>query len=194
LVGLLPGKFNVFTEKLSETQQKVIEFTKATSDAINNALSQAIAGGLESVGALIGNLVSGEGAASLKSFFNSILTVILDFAIGLGKQLIALGTATEALKKLFKNPIGAVIAGIGLIAVSSIVKNIISKGVPSLAIGTDMVKSDGLAMIHKGEAIVPANVVRGGYNGGGQELYGRLSGLDIVVSNRNAQKYLNRIG
>jgi hypothetical protein len=57
-----------------------------------------------------------------------------------------------------------------------------------------MVKSDGLAMIHKGEAIVPANVAKGGYSGGGQELYGRLSGLDIVVSNRNAQKYLNRIG
>jgi hypothetical protein len=57
-----------------------------------------------------------------------------------------------------------------------------------------MVKSDGLAMIHRGEAIIPANVVKGGYSGGGQELYGRLSGLDIVVSNRNAQKYLNRIG
>jgi hypothetical protein len=35
---------------------------------------------------------------------------------------------------------------------------------PSLAIGTNMVQSDGLAMLHKGEAVVPAKVVEGGFN------------------------------
>lgn len=35
---------------------------------------------------------------------------------------------------------------------------------PSLAIGTNMVQSDGLAMLHKGEAVVPATVVEGGFN------------------------------
>ncbi len=194
LIGLLPGQFNVFTAKLSESQQKVIEFTKSTSDAINAGLSQAIAGGLEAVGTLIGNLISGEGAGGLKTFFNSILTVILDFAIGLGKQLIALGTATESLKKLFTNPIGAIIAGVGLIAVATIVKGIISKGVPSLSIGTDKVKSDGLAMLHKGEAIVPANVVGGGFTGGGgTQIYGRLSGIDLLLSNQYATGYQKRL-
>lgn len=194
LIGLLPGQFNVFTQKISEAQAKVQAFTKATSDAINGQLNQAIVGGLEAVGTMIGNLISGEGAGSLKVFFNSILTVILDFAIGLGKQLIALGTATESLKKLFTNPIGAIIAGVGLIAVATIVKGIISKGVPSLAIGTDMVKSDGLAMIHKGEAIVPADVAKGGFNGGnGTQIYGRLSGIDLLLSNDYAKTYQSRL-
>ncbi len=91
---------------------------------------------------------------------------------------------------------GPIYAGIIGALVAAQIAAIAATPLPSLAIGTDMVKRDGLAMIHKGEAIVPANVVKGGFTGGGggQELYGRLSGLDIVVSNRNAQKYLNRIG
>lgn len=37
--------------------------------------------------------------------------------------------------------------------------------VPRLAVGTDEVLSDGLSVIHKGEAIVPASVVSGGFTG-----------------------------
>jgi phage-related protein len=36
--------------------------------------------------------------------------------------------------------------------------------VPSLDVGTDRVKADGLAMLHKGESVVPADVVGGGYS------------------------------
>jgi hypothetical protein len=105
-----------------------------------------------------------------------------------------LGTATESLKKLFTNPVGAIIAGVGLIAVASIVKGIISKGVPSLAIGTDYVKQDGLAMLHKGEAVVPADVAGGGFSrGGGTQIYGRLSGIDLLLSNQYAAGYQKRL-
>jgi hypothetical protein len=38
--------------------------------------------------------------------------------------------------------------------------------IPSLDIGTNEVLSDGIAQIHKGESIVPANVAGGGYRGG----------------------------
>ena len=179
----LTGKFRPYVDEIAKV---AVDITQIVNSAISSSL--------ESVGVLIGNLISGEGAGSLKLFFNSILTVILDFAIGLGKQLIALGTATESLKKLFTNPIGAVIAGVGLIAVATIVKGIISKGVPSLSIGTDQVKSDGLAMIHKGEAIVPASVVKGGFTGGGGgEIYGRLSGIDLLLSNEYAKSYHKRL-
>ena len=38
--------------------------------------------------------------------------------------------------------------------------------VPSLNVGTDFVKEDGLAYLHAGEKVVPADVVSGGYTGG----------------------------
>jgi hypothetical protein len=103
--------------------------------------------------------------------------------------------ANAVVQALTAGPIiGPLLAKITAGLVAAQIATIAATPLPSLAIGTDMVKSDGMAMIHRGEAIIPANVVKGGYSGGGQELYGRLSGLDIVVSNRNAQKYLNRIG
>lgn len=39
-----------------------------------------------------------------------------------------------------------------------------AKTVSSLAVGTNLVKSDGMAMLHQGEAVVPADVVKGGFN------------------------------
>ncbi len=174
--------------KLDTGIQVVAAFAESTRTLLTDAFS--------AIGETIGAAFSGE--SNITSFFNRILSAVVGFAKSFGKQLVAIGIAKLSLENLFKaGPVGAaaaIAAGTALIALSTAVQSSLAKNLPSLAIGTDMVKSDGLAMIHKGEAIVPANVVRGGYSGGGQELYGRLSGLDIVVSNRNAQKYLNRIG
>jgi hypothetical protein len=38
--------------------------------------------------------------------------------------------------------------------------------IPKLAIGTDKVMEDGLAFLHRGEAVVPADVAGGGFSGG----------------------------
>jgi hypothetical protein len=174
--------------KLDTGIQVVTAFAESTRTLLTDAFS--------AIGETIGAAFSGE--SNITSFFNRILSAVVGFAKSFGKQLVAIGIAKLSLENLFKaGPVGAaaaIAAGTALIALSTAVQSSLAKNLPSLAIGTDMVKSDGLAMIHRGEAIIPANVVKGGYSGGGQELYGRLSGLDIVVSNRNAQKYLNRIG
>ena len=44
------------------------------------------------------------------------------------------------------------------------IPNVSLPRVPSLDVGTDRVKADGLAMLHKGESVVPADVVGGGYS------------------------------
>ena len=90
--------------------------------------------------------------------------------------------------------IGPVLAKVVAGLVAAQIGFISAQPLPSLAIGTDMVKKDGMAMIHKGEAIVPASVVKGGFTGGGNQLTGRLSGIDILVSARNSERYLNKIG
>ena len=74
--------------------------------------------------------------------------------------------ANAVVKALTAGPIlGPILAGlIGGLAAAQIAA-IAAAPLPSLAIGTDLVKSDGLAMLHKGEAVVPAVVAKGGFNG-----------------------------
>lgn len=67
---------------------------------------------------------------------------------------------------------------------------------PSLEIGTNRVKSDGLAKIHKGEAIVPAKVAEGGFNGFANnviEVIGKISGTDIIIGQKNSSELYNRM-
>ena len=79
--------------------------------------------------------------------------------------------------------IGGINSAIGLmnkipgVNINFSVGNLSLPRVPSLAIGTNEVLSDGLANIHKGEAIVPANVVKGGFNASGG-----IGGQDIVIN------------
>lgn len=60
-------------------------------------------------------------------------------------------------------PLIPFIKGIGIANIAAIA----STPLPSLSVGTNYVKSDGLAQIHRGEQIVPAKVVAGGYSGAG---------------------------
>lgn len=56
--------------------------------------------------------------------------------------------------------------------------------IPSLSIGTDFVNQDGLAMLHKGEMVVPADVVGGGFTRNGSNSGG---GVNIDTINITAQ-------
>lgn len=52
--------------------------------------------------------------------------------------------------------------------------------IPSLDIGTNLVKNDGIAMLHKGEEVRPANVAGGGYSAGNQTIIIELDGREIA--------------
>ncbi|MBK7789137.1 MAG: hypothetical protein IPJ54_11265 [Saprospiraceae bacterium] len=67
-------------------------------------------------------------------------------------------------------PLAAVMGALGLAQVAAIA----AAPLPSLAIGTNRVKSDGLAQIQRGEAIVPARVAQGGFNIGSGGFIDRL--------------------
>lgn len=77
----------------------------------------------------------------------------------------------------------------GLIAAQ--VALIASAPLPSLAIGTDRVKSDGIAYLHKGEAVVPADVVNGGFTGAGRPVEAVIRGSDLHILS-NYQVYLDK--
>jgi hypothetical protein len=178
---------NLFT-KLETGQQVVQAFASNLTTLIGDAFT--------TVGETIGAAFSGE--TNIATFFNRILSSVVDFAKSFGKQLIAIGVAKLSLENLFKaGPVGAaaaIAAGTALIAISSAIQSNLGKNLPSLAIGTDYVRQDGLAMLHKGEAVVPADVVGGGFSrGGATQVYGRLSGIDLLLSNEYAAGYQKRL-
>lgn len=168
------------------------ELSVLTAD-FSSALQSAVGSAFELLGNTLANLFTGDAGAG--NFFTNLLSLVGDFAQQLGKAIIGIGLANLALKTAFANPFAAIAAGTALVALGGVVKNLVKKGVPSLAIGTDYVNQDGLAYLHKGEAVVPANVASNGFSQGNsrQELYGRLSGIDLLLSNKYAYTTVNRL-
>lgn len=109
---------------------------------------------------------------------------------------VTVNTAQAIVKALTAGPIlGPILAGvIGGLAAAQIAA-ITAAPLPSLAIGTDLVKSDGLAMLHAGEAVVPADVAKGGFSGSGgmAQVSGRIQGTDIILVSDYAMNFKNRI-
>jgi len=123
-------------------------------------------------------------ANKITGIFNATVSM---FA-GVGKA-IELGPAGLPLIPLIK--------GLGLANIAAIA----ATPLPSLAIGTNRVLTDGIAQIHKGEAIVPAKVVEGGFvNKVAQqaqrlavEVYGSLRGNDLVLATQYSQNEISRL-
>lgn len=66
--------------------------------------------------------------------------------------------------------------------------------IPKLKVGTDDVLSEGLAYLHRGEKVVPADVVKGGYTGesniNGEETNSLLRQLINLVENKDYTPYI----
>lgn len=89
-------------------------------------------------------------------------------------------------------PLAITMGALGAAQVAAIA----STPLPSLAIGTKGVLSSGLAQIHKGEAIVPAKVVSGGFGNianNTMEIFGKVSGTDLIFSRNNAETIYSRL-
>lgn len=64
--------------------------------------------------------------------------------------------------------------------------------IPYLSIGTDLVRSEGLAYLHAGERVVPADVVGGGYSSDSGETNSLLRELIETVQNKNFTANITR--
>ena len=157
----------------------------------------------QSVGTFIDDFANqfAQGTLTLGGAVNSMLGVLGGFLDALGDAAIKAGLGVEAVKVSIAgfNGLPAIAAGVVLKGIGKLFQSGAQAALPSLAIGTDMVKSDGLAMLHKGEAVVPANVVSGGYtesnNGRGSTvLYSRVRGSDIILSSERARYAQNWTG
>jgi hypothetical protein len=117
--GLVEALRKAFKQAVDETQN----FKKTFRDAIANIGTEAFA----TIGQGIADLVSGGG---IKDAFVSLFEFIGSALQDLGKQMIVASTLMKALKAALSkfDPTGGILAGIGLVAVGGIIKNLKPKG------------------------------------------------------------------
>lgn len=158
LFKLDPMMYTQFVTMVSGAVAKVkeLEAVKQTNELIQSSLEDIFSVFAERLG-----------QGKMKDFFSDLLGIILDFAKQFGRILISLGLAKIALERLGISGVGAVIAGMALIAAASAVGSLLAKGAK-----TDKVKmkEGGLvpsgypndtypAMLTSGELVVPKNRV-----------------------------------
>lgn len=127
------------------------------------------------IGEGLGGLLAGEEDA-MSNLFKGILSVMLDFAKQFGEIMIGLGVARIALDTIGISGVGAVVAGVALVALATAAKSLLDKG-PDL----EKVSAPGFAM----GGIVPA-----GYPG---DTYpALLSSGEMVVPPNKLPEFENR--
>lgn len=110
-------------QSVSESMKAVFYDLSATlSESVEQLAENAAVGFGEAIGGVI------AGTQSLGSLFSGMLGLVANFMKDLGKQLVAIGIARIAFDKLKFSGIGAVAAGIALIALSTVVQSKFSEG------------------------------------------------------------------
>lgn len=189
------------TTALIEGQEKLNEeLNRAVQEAIGSIKVEALAG----IGDLLGNLLSGDFSEGFRKQAKQMLGVIGSTIQQLGKFVITTALKLQALKKILEkfaitNPALAVAAGIGLVALGGVLKNISFTG-PKLAQG-GIVSSPTVAMVGEAgrEAIIPLNklpqIMRQAQGGGGGNISIGLGirGRELVPFIERETRAFNRI-
>jgi hypothetical protein len=140
-------------EAMDETANKLTEVKDAGTDTFAD-LTRAVEGWGNAFTDTLADMVMG-GKASFADLANSIIRDLLRIQIqrNITKPLMEAGN--DFLGSLFKSTVGSVAGGYGDTAG-------LAAGVPQYAQGTPFVPNDGMAYLHRGEAVIPADQNRGG--------------------------------
>jgi hypothetical protein len=186
-------------ESTNVIRATMIDLSKAISDAVTQLAVNAATGLGEAIGGLL------AGTETLGGVFSNMLGIVFGFMKSLGESLISLGIATIAAKKLMASPFTAIVAGIALVALSSLLSSTLSKGPKGFANGgivggTSYYGDKILARVNSGELILNNNqqrAVLGAMNGGGDSAIIpsiKIQGSDLLVVFDRANARKNRIG
>jgi hypothetical protein len=180
---------------------KLEKMRAATAQAMNDieaAVKNAAGSLLYDMGNAIGQIIS-EGAQSV-NLMGVALQNLANLLQEIGKALIQQAVAMIAFKKLlFKNPVAAAAAGVAFVAAGAILA---SKAktleAPALAQGglaygpTQAIVGDNQGAKIDPEVIAPLSKLKDMMGGSQVEVFGRISGNDIFLSNARTGTSRNR--
>jgi tape measure domain-containing protein len=194
---------NDFEVAVENTTEKVADSVSTMADDMNKAISSGVATMISGVAEMVGTAIGAQKPIeNIGAFLGNTLG---DMAIQLGKYAIVHGTVIEAIKKSLKdlNGVTAIVAGTLLIALGAGIKGQIAKaaesaGIPALAEG-GLIYGPSLALVGDNknasidpEVVAPLSKLKGMLGGNAVQVYGRISGDDIVISNSRASRDRNR--
>lgn len=131
-------------EAFDKAYTTVVSAGQQLQSGLTNALQGAAQGAAEGFGELVGSIIAGVG--SLNDLPTMLGRLFASIATQMGKAMIAFGTAGIALKAFAANPVTAIVAGIGLVALGSAMEASMQKSMQS---GT----SGGLRKFAKGAVV-----------------------------------------
>ena len=166
---------------------KVLQDTEEKLESVvvnwTGTLSSVISSFAESIGTLIGDLLSGE-AGTMENFMDNILSIIAKGISQVGQMLIMLGFAVLKFKSVLSNPWAAIAVGAALVALAAMVSAAFSNVTTGGA--TSGISAGGTLDVPKGytntwTAEQPVVQVSG-------ELRGEGTQLVAVIKNVNQKK------
>jgi hypothetical protein len=176
--------------------ERYAEMGQEIGGVMSDGITQGVVMGFSTMGEALGTALAGGDVTAIGQQFLQQIAGVID---GIGKQMVALGTAAllakESLKTLFANPFAAIGAGIALIAVSAAMSNLLSDSATPFAEG-GLVTAPTMGLVGEGrgttrsnpEVISPLdklqNMIGGGDSGG--EVVFRIQGNELVgILNRH---------
>lgn len=194
---------NDFGVAVENTTEKVEDSVKTMADSMNEIISGAVQTMIIGVSEMVGTAIGAQ--KPIEGVGKFLGNTLGDMAINLGEYAVVHGTVIEAVKQSLKdlNGVKAIVAGVALIALGAGIKGAIARsaedaGIPALAEG-GLAYGPTLAMVgdNKGanidpEVVAPLSKLKGMLGGNAVEVYGRISGDDIVLSNSRASRDRNR--
>ena len=212
-MGRLTTKTIAQTKANKELQQStwnvgmMVDTVNVKFDNFANAVQQSFQRAAEAVAMSVGQMIGAMaiGATKPEEFANSLLSVFANLATELGKLAIGYGIAIKGIKESLKslNPVMATVAGIALIALGAGLQGAIQQrtetaGMPALANGglaygptTALVGDNRNARIDP-EVIAPLSKLKDMMSSNAVEVFGRISGDDIYLSNSRTATARNR--
>jgi|21_taG_2_1085346.scaffolds.fasta_scaffold00920_13 tape measure domain-containing protein len=174
------------------------------AERVEQAMEQAAEAMVITTATMIGAAIATR--EPLEGMGVALLEVFANLAVELGTLAIGYGITIEAIKEALRDLGGtpALVAGIALVALGAGLKGRIAKaadnaGMPALAQGglaygpTTAIVGDNKNAAIDPEVIAPLSKLRDLMAGSGTQVYGRISGDDILISNARAMRDRNRM-
>jgi len=166
-----------FGQNFKETGKQMTQSAAEFSESFSKSFQQLQVDALASFGQTIGQIIAGQ--AQLGDVFKGLTQLLGDFVVNIGKQLIAVGIASQAFQFSLASPLTAIAAGVATVAAGEAFKAAFAgKFADGGIVGGSSFHGDRLfARVNSGEMILNANQQKNLYSA----LEPRSSVNDVIV-------------